>query len=79
MNTQEFGNNGQSHFISSEGSQALIREHAHPIRMLLLIVLGSFVLGSIPIIYGSTLAQTQTQAPAIPGEAGLWSSLGERQ
>ncbi|MDJ0798861.1 MAG: hypothetical protein QNJ51_18925 [Calothrix sp. MO_167.B12] len=43
----------------------------HSIQTIILLVLGSFLLASIPIVYGFTLTPTP-QATTVPHEATLW-------
>ncbi|NEP09090.1 MAG: hypothetical protein F6J92_21325 [Symploca sp. SIO1A3] len=77
MKTHEIGSQGQSHG-SVNNAIALVTHHGASIKMILLVAVGSLVMGLIPILYGSTVAQTQDQAPTTLGEAGVWSALGER-
>ncbi|MBW4649002.1 MAG: hypothetical protein KME06_09890 [Kastovskya adunca ATA6-11-RM4] len=44
--------------------------------MIFLIILGSFAVGLMPIIYGIGGQETQG---VIPSEAALWSVFGERE
>ncbi len=53
------------------------QQNEHPIQTIILLVLGSFILASAPMVYGFTLAPTQ-KAITVPSEATLWSTLGER-
>jgi|GEM_PF-2646445 len=77
MKTHEFGSQGQSHG-SVNNAIAWATHHNASIKMVLLVAVGSLVMGLIPILYGSTVAQTSDQALTTPGEAGVWSALGER-
>ena len=77
MKTHEFESQGQSQ-SSVKNAIALVTHHSASIKMIMLVVVGSLVMGLIPILYGSTVAQTQEQTPTTLGEAGVWSSLGER-
>jgi hypothetical protein len=77
MKTHEFGSQGQSQG-SGINAIAVGTHHGASIKMLLLVVVGSLAMGLIPILYGSTVAQTQDQTPITLGEAGVWSTLGER-
>lgn len=54
------------------------RRHSNPVILVLLIALGSFTAGLIPIAYASAFGNTQSQNPTIIGEAGIWSVLGEK-
>ncbi len=49
--------------------------------LILLVALGSFAVGMIPLAYASALGKAQSQTPATitVGEAGLWSVLGEKE
>ncbi len=49
--------------------------HSHKTLTVLIVVLASFTIGLIPVIAGSNSQQTPN---AIPTEAGLWNSLGEK-
>ncbi len=54
-------------------------QHQNNLRMILLVVFGSFVLGAIPITYGLRLTPASSQnTVTVPGEATLWKSVGER-
>jgi hypothetical protein len=44
--------------------------------MVMMIILGSFVIGAIPLMYGSTTTTDSQQNPLIPAEAQLWRPLG---
>ncbi|MDY6937236.1 MAG: hypothetical protein SWY16_06175 [Cyanobacteriota bacterium] len=44
---------------------------------IVLMVIASFVLGFVPIVWGSALMADNSNAPTVPGEGTLWSSLGE--
>ncbi|AFY53141.1 hypothetical protein Riv7116_0546 [Rivularia sp. PCC 7116] len=62
-----------------ENNGVLIGYRQHNIRMIFLVVFGSFVLGIIPITYGLRLTPESTQnAVTVPGEASLWKPVGER-
>ncbi len=39
------------------------------------VVIGSLVLGSLPIIYGFTLASSSKETPTVPHESVLWNSV----
>jgi len=75
MNTEDFR---PKNFNQTEDYAAnrlvLVRYQPPPVKMLLLILIGSFAMGLIPILHGSTLPQTTTTL----GEAGVWTTLGER-
>jgi len=77
MNTEDFRSQKPSHYNQAQDYAAnrlvLVRYQAPPVKMLLLIVIGSFAMGLIPILYGSTLPQSTTTL----GEAGVWTSLNE--
>lgn len=67
MNTQE-----QIHWGKS-------KRHHNSILLVLLIALGSFVAGVIPIAYSALSADTAAQNPAIAGETSLWAAFGEKE
>ena len=54
------------------------RHHSNPVVLVLLVAVGSFMAGLIPIAYASALGNTQSENPTIVGEAGLWSVFGEK-
>ncbi|MDJ0732225.1 MAG: hypothetical protein QNJ33_19790 [Crocosphaera sp.] len=68
-------NNQQNHVVATKGT--LRKQKENPVIMLLLVVLGSFALGSLPLIYGFTLTSSSTEAPTVPHEGVLWSSVGK--
>ncbi|NEP30713.1 MULTISPECIES: hypothetical protein [Moorena] len=70
MSMQELSSTTQSHVVTTQWQ--------HPVRMTMLIVLCSLVMGLVPFMSISNFAQTQTQTPITLGEAGLWETLGER-
>ncbi|NET58292.1 MAG: hypothetical protein F6K47_19680 [Symploca sp. SIO2E6] len=76
MKTHEFGSQGQSHG-SVNNAIAWTTHNGASIKMILLVVIGSLVMGLVPILYSSTVAQSE-QAPVTLGEAGVWGTLGER-
>lgn len=53
----------------------LHQEKENPILMVLLILVSSFILGSIPFIFGLTLPSSQM--PTVPHQGILWSPLGK--
>ncbi len=67
--------NSQNHVVATNGT--LGKQKDNPMMIVLIVVLGSFVLGSIPLIYGFNLASSSTQAPTVPHEGTLWSPLGQ--
>ncbi len=69
MNTHDFGTH-HTHVLANDGT--LTKQKEHPWVMMILIFCGSLILGSIPVIYGSMLASSSTQAPTVPHEATLW-------
>ncbi|NEQ68145.1 MAG: hypothetical protein F6K21_22095 [Symploca sp. SIO2D2] len=77
MNTEDFRSQRPSRYNKAEDYAAnrlvLVRYQPPPVKMLLLIVIGSFAMGLIPILYGSALPQATTTL----GEAGVWTSLNE--
>ncbi|HEY9635924.1 MAG TPA: hypothetical protein V6D14_21130 [Coleofasciculaceae cyanobacterium] len=58
----------------------VLTPHSEPNRslLILLVVLGSFTVGLIPIAYSSASVKGQSQTAPITGEAGLWSAFGEK-
>jgi hypothetical protein len=54
--------------------------HSHPVIVVLLVTLGSFMVGLIPFAYALTFGNTQSQTPTTitAGEAALWSVFGEK-
>ncbi len=48
--------------------------------LVLLVALSSITVGLSPIVYSSASVNTQSQTPTTisPGEAGVWSVLGEK-
>jgi hypothetical protein len=58
----------------------IVRTHypsPNQVLMILLIVLASFGMGLIPIVYGISSPNPQDIVP--PSEAGLWSVLGKAE
>jgi hypothetical protein len=53
--------------------------HYNSFLLVLLIALGSFVVGIAPIIYSSLSAGTAAQTSAIAGETSLWAAFGEKE
>lgn len=53
--------------------------HSNPVILVILVTLGSFMVGLIPITYASAFGNTQSSNPTIVGEAGLWSVFGEKE
>ncbi|NEO16870.1 MULTISPECIES: hypothetical protein [unclassified Moorena] len=70
MSMQELSSTTQSHVVTTHWQ--------HPVRMTMLIVLCSLVMGLVPFMSISNFSQTQTQTPITLGEAGVWETLGER-
>ena len=52
-------------------------KHLNQITVVVLVVIGSLIMGLIPLIAGSGSIDTQGDNLIIPTEAELWSSLGE--
>lgn len=67
--------NSQNHVVATNGT--LRKQKENPVMMVILVVLGSFVLGSLPLIYGFNLSSSSTQAPTVPHEGTLWSPTGK--
>lgn len=63
-------------------SQAWLVGHRHPnsVILILLLTLGSLVVGLIPFAYASVFGETQSQTPTTitAGEAGVWSVFAEK-
>ena len=59
--------------------QLLYPEHKHlsQFTLVLLVVVGSLLMGLMPLIYGFALTDTSGSNFVIPAEAELWSSLGK--
>ncbi|NEQ67477.1 MAG: hypothetical protein F6K21_18605 [Symploca sp. SIO2D2] len=77
MKTHEFGSQGQSHG-SVNNAITWATHNGASIKMILLVAVGSLVMGLMPILYGSTVAQNQDVSPTALGEAGVWNTLAER-
>ncbi|NEP60701.1 MAG: hypothetical protein F6K31_27520 [Symploca sp. SIO2G7] len=77
MNTEDFRYQRPSRYKRAEdyavNRVVLVRFQPPPVKMLLLIVIGSFAMGLIPILFGSTLPQITTTL----GEAGVGTTLNE--
>ncbi|NET61602.1 MAG: hypothetical protein F6K47_37420 [Symploca sp. SIO2E6] len=77
MNTEDFRYQRPSRYHRAEDYAAnrlvLVRFQPPPVKMLLLIVIGSFAMGLIPILSVGMLPQTTTTL----GEAGVWSTVGK--
>lgn len=56
----------------------LEQRQTHPVALVMLVVLGSFAVGLLPLAYSSAFNQTQTPTTITAGEAGVWSVLGEK-
>ena len=52
-------------------------KHCNHLTLVVLVVVGSLLMGLVPSIYGLTLTDTQEADFIIPTEAELWSSLGK--
>ncbi len=55
----------------------LNHQHSSQLTLVILVVIGSLLMGLVPSIYGLTLADIQEADFIIPTEAELWSSLGK--
>lgn len=62
--------NAKNDVIST--NRNLPKEKDNPVMMILLVVLGSFVLGSLPILYGFTMTSSSTETITVPHESVLW-------
>lgn len=56
----------------------LEQRQTHPVALVLLVALGSFAVGLLPLAYTSAVNKTQTPTTIVAGEAGIWSVLGEK-
>ncbi len=65
--------NAKNQIVATNGT--LHKHKDNPLMMILLVVLSSFVLGSLPIIYGFTLTSSSTETPTVPHEGVLWDSF----
>jgi len=54
-------------------------QHHNSFLLVLLLALGSFVVGVVPIVYSSLSADTAAQTSAITGETSLWAAFGEKE
>ncbi len=56
------------------------RRHSNSFALVLLVTLGSFMVGLIPVAYASAFGKTQSQMPTTitAGEAEIWSVFGEK-
>lgn len=54
------------------------RRHSNPVILVLLVTLGSFMVGLVPIVYTLAFGQTQSDLTTITNETGLWSVFGEK-
>ena len=52
-------------------------KHLSQFTLVLLVVVGSLLMGLMPLIYGFALTDTSGSNFVIPAEAELWSSLGK--
>ncbi|EAZ92589.1 hypothetical protein [Crocosphaera chwakensis] len=65
--------NAKNEVVSTNGT--LRKPQENPLMMIFLVVLGSFVLGSLPIIYGFTMTSSSTPVTTVPHEGVLWNSV----
>ena len=56
------------------------RQHSNPVILVLLVALGSVMVGLIPFAHALTFGKTQSQTPTTitAGEAGLWGVFAEK-
>jgi len=55
------------------------QHHSNPVILVLLVTLGSLMVGLIPFAYALTFnTQSQTPTTITAGEAALWSVFGEK-
>lgn len=66
----------QNCIVATHGTLGKAKKE-NPTMMILLVILGSFVLGSIPLFYGFTLSSASPQAPTVPHEGTLWRPVGQ--
>ncbi|WP_107666214.1 hypothetical protein [Cyanothece sp. BG0011] len=65
--------NAKNQIVATNGT---LRKHKdNPVMIILLVVLSSFVLGSLPLIYGFLFTSSSTEAPTVPHEGVLWNSV----
>ena len=63
---------------SSTNAPTRIKRNPRPVRTILGIVLGSFLIGSIPVIGAYAGQSTPTDNSTPPTHAGVWGVLAER-
>lgn len=58
----------------------LRQHHSNRVALVLLVTLGSIMVGLIPFAHALTFGKTQSQTPTTitAGEAGLWGVFGEK-
>lgn len=77
MKANELNNSHNFDLIPREDSISQYKEFSS--RVVVGVVLSSFALALLPIVYGFSLTSSPTQKTVIvPGETTLWSDLGER-
>ena len=77
MKANELNNSHNFDLIPGEVSVSQYKQS--PSRVVVGVVLSSFVLALLPIVYGFSLTSSSNQKTiTVPGEATLWSDLGER-
>lgn len=77
MKTNEL--NRSENFDLTPGENSVSQYKQSSSQVIVGVVLSSFALALFPIIYGFSLTSSPTQKTVIvPGEATLWSDLGER-
>ena len=76
MNAKDLNSHRHAYVMRDNSSKSQSKNGR--ISIIASIILSSFLLASIPIIYSFTSASTQPQQTTVPGEGTLWSVLGER-
>ncbi len=77
MKTNELNNSNHFNSIAREDSVSQYKQSSS--QLVVGVVLISFILALLPIVYGFSLTSSPTQKTVtVPGEATLWSDLGER-
>ncbi|MDJ0509088.1 MAG: hypothetical protein QNJ64_07525 [Crocosphaera sp.] len=67
--------NQQNRVVATNGT--LRKQKENPVMTVLLVLMGSFVLGSLPLVYGFNLTSSSTEVPTVPHEGVLWNGLGK--
>ena len=67
----------QNCIVATHGTLGKAKKENPTAMMILLVILGSFVLGAIPLFYGFTLPSSSPQAPTVPHEGTLWHPVSQ--